>query len=100
LLPHLRAGTMPAQQEGYGMPTMQVPGQLRVEQLRAAATPRSPGALREFIQHRAAWQQQDGQQAEEAALSSSACLRIGGRQRRLPISGTKFTLASTPQHLR
>ena len=50
------------------MPTVQVPVQLSVEHLMAAAKQLSPGELREFIQHLATWQQQDGQQAEEAAL--------------------------------
>ena len=40
------------------MPTVQVPVQLTVEHLMAAAKQLSLVELREFIQHLAAWQQQ------------------------------------------
>lgn len=51
------------------MPTVQVPVQLTVEHLIAAAKQLSPVELREFIQHLAAWQQQDGQQVRRSLRS-------------------------------
>ena len=54
------------------MPTVQVPVQLTVEHLMAAAKQLSPVELREFIQHLAAWQQQDGQQADEGSALLAA----------------------------
>jgi len=49
------------------MPTVQVPAQLIVEHLMAAVQQLSPAELCEFMQQLAAWQQQNGQQAEEEA---------------------------------
>ena len=49
------------------MPTVQVPAQLTVEHLMAAVKQLSPGEVREFMQQVAAWQQQNGQRAEEEA---------------------------------
>ena len=49
------------------MPTVQVPAQLTVEHLMAAVKQLSPAELCEFMQQLTAWQQQNGQQAEEEA---------------------------------
>jgi hypothetical protein len=50
------------------MPTVQVPAQLTVEHLMTAIKQLSPAELYEFMQQLAAWQQQNGQQAEEEAV--------------------------------
>ena len=49
------------------MPTVQVPAQLTIEHLMAAVKQLSPAELHEFMQQLTAWQQQNGQQAEEEA---------------------------------
>ena len=49
------------------MPTVQVPVQLTVEHLMAVVKQLSPAELHEFMQQLAAWQQYNGQQAEEEA---------------------------------
>ena len=49
------------------MPTVHVPAQLTVEHLMAAVKQLSPGEVRECMQQVAAWQQQNGQRAEEEA---------------------------------
>jgi hypothetical protein len=49
------------------MPTVHVPAQLTVEHLMAAVKQLSPSELCEFMQQVAAWQQQNGQRAEEEA---------------------------------
>jgi hypothetical protein len=58
---------MIAGKEGMTMPTVQVPAQLTVEHLMAAAKQLSPTELCEFMQQLTAWQQQNGQQAETEA---------------------------------
>jgi hypothetical protein len=55
------------------MPTVQVPVQLTVDHLMTAIKQLSPAELHEFMQQFAAWQQHNGQQAEEeAALFAGA----------------------------
>ena len=49
------------------MPTVQVPVELTVEHLMAVVKQLSPAELHEFMQQLAAWQQYNGQQAEEEA---------------------------------
>jgi hypothetical protein len=49
------------------MPIVQVPAQLTVEHLMAAVKQLSPAELHEFTQQLAAWQQHNGQPAEEEA---------------------------------
>lgn len=49
------------------MPTVEVPVQLTVEHLMTAIKQLSPAELRELMQQLAAWQQLNGQQAEEEA---------------------------------
>jgi len=49
------------------MPTVQVPVELTVEHLMAVVKQLSPAELHEFMQQLAAWQQHNGQQAEEEA---------------------------------
>ena len=49
------------------MPTVQVPAQLTVGHLMMAIKQLSPAELHEFMQQLAAWQQHNGQQAEEEA---------------------------------
>ena len=60
------------------MPTVQVPAQLTVEHLMAAVKQLSPSELREFMQQVAAWQQQNGQRAEEEA-ALFACIADNSR---------------------
>jgi hypothetical protein len=50
------------------MPTVQVPVQLTVNHLMTAIKQLSPAELHEFMQQLAAWQQHNGQQAEEEAV--------------------------------
>jgi len=47
------------------MPTVQVPAELTVDHLMMAIKQLSPAELQEFMQQLAAWQQHNGQQAEE-----------------------------------
>ena len=54
-------------EEGGVMPIVQVPAQLTVEHLMAAVKQLSPAELHEFTQQLAAWQQHNGQPAEEEA---------------------------------
>ena len=49
------------------MPTVQVPAQLTVKHLMTAIKQLSTTELQEFLQQLAAWQQHNGQQAEEEA---------------------------------
>ena len=49
------------------MPTVQVPAQLTVDHLMTAIKQLSPAELHEFMQQFTAWQQHNGQQAEEEA---------------------------------
>ena len=49
------------------MPTVEVPVQLTVDHLMTAVKQLSPAELHEFIQQLTAWQQHNGQQAEEEA---------------------------------
>ena len=49
------------------MPTVQVPVQLTVDHLMTAIKQLSPAELHEFMQQLTAWQQYNGQQAEEEA---------------------------------
>jgi hypothetical protein len=50
------------------MPTVQVPAQLTVKHLMTAIKQLSTTELQEFLQQLAAWQQHNGQQAEEEAV--------------------------------
>src|SRR5438093_2494121 len=49
------------------MPTVEVPVQLTVDHLITAVKQLSPAELHEFMQQLTAWQQYNGQQAEEEA---------------------------------
>jgi hypothetical protein len=73
------------------MPTVEAPVQLSVEHLLAAVKQLSPAELREFARELAAWQERNGQQAEEEAelIQATKARLPAADERRLRRLGSK-----------